>query len=203
VLAQRTRGRCGTRGRSYAAVTVLSLFVLRACGRSPSASSSTGPTASPSEPVYYVDGARPSPGLNVGPALSDAEYQKGCVPWSAQRPDVYICGPIPATFRPPPPPGDYADYPDVCEAAAAIVTAQAEELALSYDLFGVPAVDVKTCGAGGLGSEQAGTWVAKFGLVNLQDVTPYMSVVVRNFSVDGTSKGEVQVMLSRDPWPSE
>ena len=170
---ERTRSHPKTRIFFYAGVAALWLFISAGCGRPSDASSATGPTASPSEPVYYVDGARPSPGLNEGPALPDTEYQEGCVPWSKERPDVYICGPIAESFKPPPPPGDYADYPDVCEAAAAIVVARTRDLMSRYDLLSVAEIEVMSCGAGGIGSEQDGTWMAKFGLVNLHDSAPY------------------------------
>lgn len=157
----------------------------------------------PDEPVYYVDGARPSPGLNEGVQLSDTTYAEGCVPWSESRTDVLVCGPIDDSYKPPPPPGDYEDYPAVCDAASLIVAHFSKELSAAYELKVAPEADVKSCGAGGLGSEQDATWQARFGLANVDDVAPYESVVVRGFVLDGADGDVPTVYLSEEPWPPE
>jgi hypothetical protein len=81
-----------------------------------------------------------------------------CVPWSEERPDVYICAPVPEGWTPPPPPGSYADYPAVCDDAAKAFEGQALSLAERYQLRFAPAVDVETCGAAGMlhGSGKSG-----------------------------------------------
>jgi hypothetical protein len=175
----------------------LCLLSLVACGRV-----SEGPgSASPSDnPVYYVDGARPSPGLNEGVELPDSEYLKGCVPWSKERPDVHICGPIADSFEPPPPPGGYSDYPDVCDAAARLFNERAEGIQSANGLDSPPTIDVKTCGAAGLGSNAEGRWMVKFGLANPEAVPPYLSADIQSFTLeaDGSSVG---IFLSETPWP--
>jgi hypothetical protein len=125
------------------------------------------------DPSYYVDGARPSPGANTRRSpVQDSEYQKGCVPWSEERPDVYICAPVPEGWTPPPPPGSYADYPAVCDDAAKAFEGQGLSLADRYQLRFAPVVDVETCGAAGM---LHGEWQVRFGLANAEDVQPYRS----------------------------
>lgn len=60
------------------------------------------------EPSTYVEGARPSP-------ADTRSGTQGCVPWSAEREDVSICGEVPEGYSPPPRP--YFDR-DICVAAA-------------------------------------------------------------------------------------
>lgn len=68
--------------RAVAGSTVIWALGLGACDRG--------------EPTYYVDGARPFPGASSGKTLKpDRQYEEGCVPWSADRPDVLICAPVP------------------------------------------------------------------------------------------------------------
>lgn len=176
------------------------LLGLAACMRLSDGPIDALPTPSSDEPIYYVDGARPSPGLNEGLELPDSEYLKGCVPWSKERPDVHICGPIADSFEPPPPPGGYADYPDVCDAAAQIFNERAEEIMLANGLDTPPSIDALSCGAAGLGSNEEGRWMTKFGLANPQDVPPYLSAVIPSFTLHGDG-GSVAVFLSETPWP--
>jgi hypothetical protein len=129
-------------------------------------------------PVYYVDGARPSPDAE------DSDDDEGCVPYSEERPDIHICGrgDLPDSWTPAPPPGSYSDYPAVCEAAAWIFDDRADELMSVYGLSTPPMIDGQICGARGLGSEEEGRWRARFGLVNSDDVAPYKSVTVTSFT---------------------
>ena len=148
------------------------------------------------EPTYYVDGARPSPGANEQPVVSQGEYVKGCVPWSEERPDLHICAPVPEGWSPPPPPGSYADYKAVCDEAAKAVEDQASSLADRYQLRSAPVVDVGTCGAGGMSN---GRWLVKFGPANADDVRPYRSAEL--FGFDPSSTEPFLVTLSKHPWP--
>jgi hypothetical protein len=154
------------------------------------------------EPIYYVDGARPSPGANSGVA-TEGQPPAGCVPWSSERRDVYVCGPVPDSFEPAPPPGDILDYPAVCDIGAAIFRKEAEALMVRNALSTLPVIDVASCGAAGLGSAQEGHWMAKFALANPKDVRPYRSVVLRNFTLDGSGDQRLAgVTLSEEPWPT-
>ncbi len=63
------------------------------------------------DPVYWVDGAVPSPTRN--------DSLDGCVQYSADRPDVTICSPdVPRTYIPPPAP--YYDA-TICSASLAFL----------------------------------------------------------------------------------
>ena len=160
---------------------------------------------SPSDdPIYYVDGARPSPGVNEGSPVPQSEYRKGCVPWSEERPDVFVCAPVEEGFEPAPPPGGYGDYPQVCDAAAAIFEAHANDLVDEYALPSVPQVELSTCGAGGLGSKDENRWSVKFGLA--ETVGQYSSALIPQLDMDaptGTPQEGpgVIVVLSETPWP--
>jgi len=153
-----------------------------------------GDGATPS-PVYYVDGARPLPGAE------DSDTGEGCVPWSPERTDVDVCGPIPEGFEPAPPPGNYADYPALCDEAARIFDERAEGLVQAYGLRAPPRIAVQSCGAAGKGSKEDGRWLAKFGLANAGDVSPYRSAWVMNLTTGGVSELPVTVVLREDPWP--
>jgi len=150
------------------------------------------------DPTYYVDGARPSPGVNARQSpVPDDEYQKGCVPWSEERADVYICAPVPEGWTPPPPPGSYAEYPAVCDDAATAFEGQALSLADRYQLRVPPVVDVETCGAAGM---LDGEWQVRFGLTNAEDVQRYRSATL--LDLDPSSDAPSLVSLSKDPWPA-
>jgi hypothetical protein len=177
-------------------MAVLSLISLAACADSAD-ERSLGTGSAPS-PAYFVEGARPSPGAE------DSEDDEGCVPYSGQRPDVHICGrgDLPDSWKPAPPPGDYSDYPAACDAAARIVDDRADELMSVYELSTPPIIDVQSCGAGGLGSEEEDRWRARFGLVNSDDVPPYQSVTVTSFTLDAGDRPS-PVRLSESRWPAE
>lgn len=177
-------------------VLLLATSLLAACGES--SAMSTAASDPSSSPVYYVDGARPSPGLNTGPALAEDEYDKGCVPWSKDRPDVLVCGPIDGSFVPPPAPGDYTDYPEVCEAAAKLFADQAVDLMTANGLTALPQIDTKTCGAAGLVNDR---WLVKFGIANPADVSPFASAIVQGFKL-GADPGSFFVHLLETPWPA-
>lgn len=149
------------------------------------------------DPVYYVDGARPRPGADSG---SEDAISSGCVPWSKARPDVFICGPIPSDFEPAAAPGDYATYTSVCDAGAAIFEGQAENLVVAYGLPTAPTIDVKSCGAWGLGSQADQRWTVKFTLANADSVTPYVSARVRDFTVVGDGSAGGTASISEEPW---
>jgi hypothetical protein len=51
-------------------------------------------SAANDDPVYYVDGARPMGKVDG----------HGCVPYSEERQDLSICGPLPEDFDPRPKP---------------------------------------------------------------------------------------------------
>lgn len=155
------------------------------------------------EPLYYVDGARPSPGVNTArtPVPHD-EYVEGCVPWSEDRPDVYVCGPVPEGWAPAPPPGTYADYGEVCDAAARVVDDQGATLMATYQLAAAPKADVESCGAAGIGSELEGRWLIRFGLANPQEVRPYRSASLFGFRPASEDPRSVIVRLSKRPWPT-
>lgn len=174
----------------------LMLAALTACGRE----EATGGATPSQDPAYYVEGATPSPGLNEGVPLPDSEYEAGCVPWSRDREDVLVCGPISESFEPPLPPGGYEDYPAVCDAAATAIAEEGSDLMAAKGLSTAPEVDVGSCGAAGLGSAQEARWVVKFGLSNPDSVAPYASVVIQDFTITGDEHSFV-VILSETPWP--
>lgn len=100
--------------------------LLPACSNA--SSSNASPSDSPSgtgSTEYFVDGARPSPGAGTG-TFKDGEQPPGCVPYSADREDVYICGAnVPSNYTPPPKP--YADS-GICSAALDWVDSRRAEL---------------------------------------------------------------------------
>jgi hypothetical protein len=84
-------------------------------------------------PIYYVDGARPTANGVVTEDLA------GCVQWSADRPDVHICGPVPANYSPAPTP--YHDD-KICSSAEQWLAAKRGELASA----GCGAQKLDSCG---------------------------------------------------------
>lgn len=55
--------------------------------------------ASMNSPAYFVDGARPNGDITSGSGVP----KEGCVPYSAEREDVVICGSsVPDDYQPPP-----------------------------------------------------------------------------------------------------
>jgi hypothetical protein len=64
-----------------------------------------------------------------------------------------------------------------------------------------PVIDIKACGAAGLGSATEDRWIVRFPVTNTDAVAPYRSVVVRDFTLDGPEDGVVGVSLSEEPWP--
>jgi hypothetical protein len=108
------------------------------------------------EPIYYVDGARPSPGANSGVA-TEGQPPAGCVPWSSERRDVYVCGPVPDSFEPAPPPGDILDYPAVCDIGAAIFRKEAEALMVRNAFQRSPSSTSQVAGPRGLVAHRKAT----------------------------------------------
>lgn len=181
--------------RAHGAVAVgiasVAMFALVACGEG--GSESVRASGSSPSPEYWVDGARPSPGAD------GSDDAKGCVPYSEDRTDVMICGAISDTFRPAPPPGDYADYPEVCEAAAQVFHERAAELEALYDLSALPRIDLQSCGAAGLGDVQEERWMVKFALLDLEEVAPFRSAVLPDLTPGTPEKAGVR--LSEAGWP--
>jgi hypothetical protein len=64
------------------------------------------------EPIYWVDGARPT--FDNSEPHSEEELDHLCVPYSADRPDVKICGDVPGGWTPAPLP--YHDAA-ICDSA--------------------------------------------------------------------------------------
>jgi hypothetical protein len=101
------------------------------------ASSFRAVTSSPrvaEEPIYYVDGARPHV---IDPSSSSKgipDMPEGCVQWSANRPDIHICGDIPAGWTPSPKP--YFDKA-ICDATVNWMKSNPE--------FSVAKVDSGSC----------------------------------------------------------
>lgn len=112
---------------------------------------------------------------------------------------MLICEPVPEGWEPPPPPGTYADYSEVCDAAALVVESQGSALMTSYGLPAVPTIDLETCGAGGM---HEGRWLVRFGLSNRHDVRPYKSAELWNFNPGSGGSDTIRVRLSEGPWPS-
>jgi hypothetical protein len=193
--------------RMNAGVTLLApllLLLAVGCARSPDEGRVAQASESPNDPIYYVDGARPDPNVNDGRELPDVEYLQGCVQWSSERPDVYICETVPESYRPAPAPGGYADYSAVCDAAAQVFAAHAAQLVEIRGLPTLPIIDIMSCGAAGLGTAQEKRWIVKFALANAQDVLPYRSVIIQGlvFGDVVSDKGPpVLVRLSGAPWP--
>jgi hypothetical protein len=75
---------------------------------------------SQTDPVYYVDGARPLPthGAVLDTALGDF-----CVPYSSEHRGLLICGEIPDDFVPASNPGPESRFPGICELALSRVEA--------------------------------------------------------------------------------
>ena len=145
--------------------------------------------------MYYVDGARPSPGAE------DSDTGEGCVPWSPDRPDVHICGEVEEGFTPAPTPGGYADYKQVCDQAAQVFQERVKDLVRLCGLEATPAIDLASCGAGGRGSAQENRWLVKFALANADEVSPYRSAWVVELELDAAEGGSAEVALQESLWP--
>jgi len=159
---------------------------------------SPDPSPSPSpSPQYYVDGARPDD--DAAGTFTDApsgDIPEGCVPWSSERPDVAVCGEVPAGWEPPAPPGDVSIYPEVCAAAAELFAAEVPDLVLRYELENVPRLDASTCTAAGVGSGSDSRWLVKFSLLNSDEVAGYGVVKIWNFRLDPAAWSDSGVTLS-------
>lgn len=171
----------------------------------PSPSASATPTE---EPVYYVEGARPSPGASKGAVwVEDGEAPPGCVPYSPDR-GGWVCGELPSGFEPPAPPGYFEDYPETCAVAKKIVEARAERVSRELQLPLVFEIDPDGCVAWGMGAGDEGRWAARFPLAH-EVVSPegevYRTVVVWEFTLEGmTVEGyEPPVFLSSEPTVTE
>ena len=68
----------------------------------------------PPKGQFYVDGARST--REPGRTYVETE---GCVPYSPDRSDAYICGDIPEGWTPPARPGGPSQYPAICNLAEA------------------------------------------------------------------------------------
>jgi len=155
------------------------------------------------EPVYYVEGARPSPGATERPAwVEDGEAPPGCVPYSPERPGAYVCGELPPGFEPPPPPGTAKDYPEVCAVAAKVIEEQAERLSRELQLASVFEIDPSGCAAWGMGPKSEGRWTASFPLVRpvvSAEGETYRTAVVWDFTLAGENPetgGAPMIVLS-------
>lgn len=190
VCVRGLRGGFGAAG--IAALIVAGFFGVRA-------------VSGPDEPKYYVEGARPAPDADDQASwVRDGEAPEGCVPYSPDRPKDYVCGELPPGWEPGPPPGSATDYPDVCEVAAQVIQAQAEELSRDLQLQAPFRIDPTGCQAGSMGSKDEGRWMASFPLVD--EVTSpggstYTTAVVWEFTLEGTGpEGERPVVfLSSKP----
>jgi hypothetical protein len=92
-------------------------------------------------PRFFLDGARPDSGATSG---SEQDVADRCVPYSADRTDVQICGELPPGWEPPPKP--YFDS-RVCDAALDWLEDR-----------GSPPVDSDSC----LVNEGSGAWHVVF-----------------------------------------
>lgn len=122
-----------------------------------------GPPEEP--PNYYVHGARPAPD-------ADAETLQGCVPWSAERTDVHICGPIEADWQPPAPP--HYDT-SLCQSAQGVLAAQAASLQETYGF--IPEIDPSSCLATGR-SGGGHDWYVVFSVTNGAQTEQYRNALV-------------------------
>jgi hypothetical protein len=129
-------------------------------------------------PEYYVDGARPAPD-------ADAATLEGCVPWSAERTDVHICGLIEANWQPP---AATRYDASLCQSAQDIL---AEQTILLQDMYGfVPTVDPSSCLATGR-SGGGFDWFVVFTVMNGKQAEPYQNAIVA-----------IDVDEGLDPWVS-
>lgn len=87
------------------------------------------------EPIYYVDGAHPTADISKPSAETDGAPE-GCVPYSADRPDYYVCADLPPDWEPPPEP--YFDKA-ICDAAFGWMSKQEDEE------FATAKVDAGSC----------------------------------------------------------
>jgi hypothetical protein len=99
-------------------------------------------SAGSDQPTYYVDGARPS--RTEGVLYTEHE---GCVPYSASRPELYVCGPLPDGFVPPSEP--FQDS-EICSLAVSELEERRTRMAatgMSQEEIEslAPAVDVSSC----------------------------------------------------------
>ncbi len=149
-----------------------------------------GPSSS-DQPVYYVEGARPSPGATERATwVTDGEAPPGCVPYSPERPDAYVCAELPPGFEPPPTPGTGEAYPEVCAVAARLVEERAERLSWERQLLSVFEIDPEGCVAWGMGPKSEGRWTASFPLVRpveSADGQTYRAAIVWDFTLAGTN----------------
>lgn len=130
-------------------------------------SAAAGQAQSP--PVYWVDGARPTPipGLRV--------EGEGCVPYSANRPDISICDEgVPDGWKPPPKP--YFDEA-ICDAAQkwlaeqrAVLEAAGESATEIESEW--PPEDASTCQVNE--TTNGATWIVTF--LNARDSTDGIQV---------------------------
>jgi hypothetical protein len=101
--------------RLFAAIVGLTVFVgvgwVMWTGLRSAPGRSTGDTPV-EEPIYWVDGARPT--MDVSKPHTEDEIEELCVPYSPERPDLHICGDVPAGWAPAPEP--YFDD-EICAAA--------------------------------------------------------------------------------------
>lgn len=127
--AQARRQRRGNRGRlsrgPFVAAAVLGALVASVFG-----GYALGRSGSSAQPEYYTEGVRPT--REPGREYLEGE---GCVPYSPERPNVYICGEVPEGFAPGPPPGGFSDYPEICRLGYQAIATQWGESPSSYDLF--------------------------------------------------------------------
>lgn len=159
-------------------VVVASGLAVRAFG----AADETSESSPTDEPIYYVEGARPAPGATDRTVwVKDGEAPPGCVPYSPDRPASYVCGEPPAGWQPPDPPGTAEDHPEVCATAVEILKAELERLARDLELPATPRIDAAACQAAGLRApdeDDRGRWLARFPIVNANEVKPYAMAAV-------------------------
>jgi len=116
-----------------------------------------GAAPSSDAPKYYVDGARPSADAMAGNLA-------GCVPWSEQRTDVHICGPIPSGWQPVAPPHFDAQ---ICQDAETALTQKAGEVERAYGL--TPVIDPSSCLVTERSLLGGYDWFVSFNLTNASD----------------------------------
>jgi hypothetical protein len=89
----------------------------------------------------------------------------------------------------------------VCDTAARVFDQEAERLMVAYGLEAPPIIDVESCGAVGIGSEQEGRWLVKFGLA--KEIPPYQSAEIFTLILDTTGRVEraAGIRLLEQPWP--
>lgn len=146
---------------------------------------------------YYVDGVRPAPDA-TGPKDGDHAFD-GCVQWSADRPDVHICGDIPDGWTPAPAPGTADDHPEVCDTAWSLVQRYGFDGLLRYELDAAPVLDRASCRAAGTGTTSEATWTVTFAVANPEALGGYRTLILRGL-VAGVDQVPPAMLLSRlDP----